>query len=370
MNFKHVRWAAGAVLVSALRLVAEPPGSGSWNLTGALVDGRAGGHTSALLNNGRVLVAGGTALIPGGGVIQYSAFAEVYDPDTRTWKSTGTLTTGRYNHTATVLHGGKVLVTGGNGFVSGIPSTLASAELYDPSTGTWTITGSMSTARAGHRANLLQDGRVLVIGGTGSAGALASTEIYDPHTGTWTGSGSMSVPRGGQFTATLLNNGAVMVVGGPPLVELYDPHSGGWSITGNLNTSRQNHTATLLHGGEVLVAGGSGPAGGLSSAEIYNPHTGTWKNTGNLHDARFFHTATLLNNGLVLVAAGEASLPPPQFVTALTSAELYDPKEGTWTVIGSLGEARFWHTAELLHGGGVLVVGGIPGSYSAETFGR
>src|SRR5260221_679233 len=132
------------------------------------------------------------------------------------WKLTGSMHSNRAGHTATLLQSGQVLVTGGyTDFYASV--ALASAELYTPATGTWTTTGSMSSSRAAHTATLLQSGQVLVAGGnTTGAGVeviLASAELYNPATGTWTTTGSMTTPRLNQM-ATLLPNSQVLVAGG------------------------------------------------------------------------------------------------------------------------------------------------------------
>jgi len=190
------------------------------------------------------------------------------------WSSTGSLNDARASHTATLLPNGMVLVAGGR-FLLPCCNVLASAELYDPTRGTWTATGSLNTGRAYHTATLLPNGMVLVAGGIDSSFNIsASAELYDPANGTWTATGSLNAARR-SHTATLLQNGKVLVAGGYgsngifPSAELYDPASGTWIATDSLNTARWVHTATLLQNGMVLVAGGDGTDGrSLASAEL------------------------------------------------------------------------------------------------------
>lgn len=280
------------------------------------------------------------------------------------WSATGSLQDARASQTATRLFGGKVLVAGG--IRAG--QALASAELYDPSSGVWTTTTALAVARASHSATSLPDGRVVVVGGAGSDGKpLASTEIYAPQTGTWSASGALATARA-SHTATLLSSGKILVVGGvgsdgKPVAsaELYNPTTGTWSATGALTMARSAHTATLLADGKVLVAGGTAADGNPSaSAEVYTPSSGSWSATGSLSTARSAHTATVLGDQIsggadprVLVTGGVGSDGSRQ-----ASAELYDESSGVWTNTGALTAARSSHTATLLPNGLVLVAGG------------
>ena len=277
------------------------------------------------------------------------------------WGPTGDLGVARYDHTATLLSTGQVLVAGG---LSGpLDAALSSAELYDPAAGVWMPTGSLNTARALHTATLLPSGQVLVAGGTSTLlppSPLTSAELYDPATGLWTPTGDLAAAR--LFhTATLLGTGQVLAAGGINFfaslssAELFDPASGLWTPTGDLGAARGGHTDTLLPSGQVMVAGGYDPSASpsvLSSAELYDPGTGMWTATGGLTTARYDHAATLLMSGQVLVAAGYSGL------TELSNSELYDPPTGTWTVTGDLATARRGHQATLLASGQVLVSGG------------
>lgn len=306
------------------------PATGAWTATGMQVIYRAD-HTATLLQSGKVLVAGGTS------GNESDAECELYDPASGTWTATGNLSVARAFHTATLLPDGRVLVAGGGTQVpSGQSTALASAELYDPATGAWSPTGTMLTLRGGHTATLLSDGRVLVAGGDsplpnspGVSVELASAEMYDPSTGIWSATGSMTDGRV-FHAATGLKDGRVLVAGG--LVspypgnqffsssEIYDPTAGTWAPTGNMTIGRMSFTLTLLTDGTALAAGtynyNSPP---LPSAEVYDPAAGTWAATGSMKDGRYSHTATLLPNGPVLVTGGTTLSAP------LASSEIYYP---------------------------------------------
>jgi hypothetical protein len=189
----------------------------------------------------------------------------------------------RTYHTATLLGNGQVLVAGGRGI--GNPN-IVSAELYDPTTGTFSYTGNLNTPRDYAAAVLLPGGDVLIVGGEEKVGVyetcLSSAELYNPSTGTFADTGSLNSARC-LPAATLLNTGKVLITGGST-AELYDPSSGTFNNTGSPVVSRGAHTATLLGNGEVLLAGGQDPSGNyLASAEIYNPATGTFTQTGDAH---------------------------------------------------------------------------------------
>jgi len=283
-----------------------------------------------------------------------------------TWSVTGSLNTGRYAQIAILLPNGKVVVVGGYANRIGC---LSSAELYNPDTGTWSVTGSMSTPRTNFAGVLLPNGKVLVCGGQiDNTNFTSSAELYDPNTGTWSVTGSMSTARE-THTATLLPNGKVLVAGGntdhtpQSSAELYDPVTGKWSTTGNMNIIWGEHTATLLENGKVLAVGGIDRVGNtisISSAELYDPAVGTWSVTGSMNTQRCGFASVLLPNGKVLVCGGNNY---DQGI--LSSAELYDPATGTWSVTDSMNTTRLQHTATLLPNGKVLVAGG--GSEDTHT---
>lgn len=342
------------------------PLTGGWSLTGSMTTNRQA-HTATVLTNGLVLVAGGD-VTSGTFTTGPSATAELYDPATGDWSATGSMTTNRVGHLATRLPDGRVLVVANSQATSSTVSGDTTAELYDPATGTWTATGSMLNWRDNGAATLLADGEVLVTGGNGSANILA--EIYNPAIGEWVVAGSLLTGLSGQ-TATRLSDGQVLLAGGQgfsgPSAEVYRPDTA-WEPTGSLRIGRiSGFTLTRLADGRVLIAGGSGKEGVLAGAELYSPASGSWIQTGDMTQPREHHMATLLSNGKVLVTGGhnnEGGINGG----VLDTAELYDPATGAWTATGHMATARERHTATLLNDGRVLVAGGGVSVSSAELY--
>jgi len=330
---------------------------------GPLGDGRQI-QTATVLADGGILVAGGYA--PGDGAL---SSATRYDPGTDVFSPTGSMADARGSHTATRLGDGRILIAGGGpaSWTGAAVTFLAAAELYDPAAGTFSPAGSMSTPREHHTATRLKDGRVLIVGGMDTVDhAVASAELYDPKAGTFGPTGPMDVTRA-FHTATPLPDGRVLIAGGnagtwsydgPFLdsAEIYDPKTGTFTTTGSMTTPRGWHTATRLADGRVLIAGGENKRTDLTSAEIYNPKTGKFTKTGSLTVGRVYHAAVRLSDGRVLVTGGGNDYSGGKF---LTSAELYDPKTGTWTETGSMADQRNLMTSTLLADGRVLVAGGF-----------
>jgi hypothetical protein len=364
-------------MVTASATVTVTTSSSRFTPTGSLNEAR-GLHTATLLPDNKVLVAYGSnssSYTNAAGYVGLSSI-EVYDPGMGTFTEiVGDDGGGVYGHTATLLQNGEVLLAGG--FVNsvwdygGSSSSDNGAGLYDSATGVFSGTGNMTANRGDHTATLLANGKVLIAGGadqdpTGTG--LASAELYDPSTGTFTQTGSMAV---GRFlhTATLLQNGKVLIVGGAltsasdpvATAEVYDPSTGIFTMTGAMATAREQHTATLLADGRVLIVGGTTSTGATATVEVYDPSTGSFSVTGSMAEARTFHTATLLPNGTVLVAGGGDEN---------STAEVYDPATGSFSVTGGMEIGRSGHTATLLPNGRVLVAGGgiLAGLASAELY--
>jgi hypothetical protein len=305
-------------------------------------------HTATLLQNGKVLIAAGMAR---NGLIEPSA--ELYDPHTGKFVDAGRLKSPRgYGSTATLLTNGKVLLAGGGRF-SGcdISCILATAELYDPSSNTFTSVGNMTTRRAGANAILLQNGDVLMVGGNdiSSGEHVASAELYHTTSRDFTPTGSMHSE--GAFVLILLKNGEVLALnssGG----ELYNPSTGRFTVTGKFGLAREKYGVAPLADGRLLIAGGQiGGAWGPRSAttNIYDPASGAFTSGPDMTLARFKLKKAVvpLSDRRVLIAGG-AEQP-----------EIYDAISNSFhTVPGNRLDCFLFSTATRLANGDVLIVGG------------
>ncbi|MCY1017672.1 Kelch repeat-containing protein [Pyxidicoccus sp. MSG2] len=259
------------------------------------------------------------------------------------WENTGSMLTLRLAGTPVLLSSGKVLVSGGYN-----PTILASAELYDPATGSWSAAGSMARARWGHTLTLLPSGKVLAVGGvsnTQGTGETKNVDIYDPTTNTWTEAAPLTFSRG-NHTATLMPSGKVLVIGGTSaetggsrIPELYDPATNAWvPVTSPTATSRSGHVTVPLPSGKLLVAGGG------AAAELYDPATDTWAPATGLTGTGW-NRAYLQPSGKVLLNLG-------------VNFALYDPLLNTQTNVGALVHSRTAPSQMMLPSGKVFVTGG------------
>jgi hypothetical protein len=301
---------------------------------------------AVLLDSGRVLIVGG---IERNGVMQPSA--ELFDPTTGRFTMTGKpLAQHGWGVTATRLRDGKVLIAGGSTGCDS-PCYTASAELYDPATGTFALTGKMTVPRAEARAVLLETGEVLLVGGTATTelNPVLAAELYHPSTGTFTSIGTTHLSDATQIV--LLNDGRALVIGSSG-TDLYDPSTKHFTTTGAMTVPRSKFGGALLPDGRVLITGGQagGPFGTrVTSTQIYDPRTGRFFPGSELNVDRFKLSKAVvsLKDGRVLIAGG-AEQP-----------EVYDPNSGVFVPVGGAKLDGFcFSTATLLNDGRVLLAGG------------
>lgn len=312
-------------------------------------------HTATLLNNGKVLVTGGP-----------SATAEIYDPATGTWRyALHSMAYARQAHTAVKLNNGKVLIAGGT-------SSPAAGEVFDPATEQFTLTNAMNAYHGLSPGILLNDGRALLITGSLWFFGVGFSEIYDPFTNSWTTTPAISVGFS-LMAGVVLADGTVLAVEGYdgytptayPFVQRYNPAINTVTAMANAVVSRLQHTATLMPDGKILIAAGSDPSYSVASTELYDPAAppnGQSQLSTSLNQGRRGHTATLMPNGDVLVVGGSQSAHGCCFAANLSLAELRDHSSGIWTPAGNTAVPRgYGHTATLLPSGTVLVTGGATG---------
>ena len=323
---------------------ATPQSTVTFTLTGAMKATRAG-HTATLLSDGRVLIVGGDSNPLAGSPSGITA--ELYDPTTGSFASTGSMSQAHSFQTATLLNNGKVLIAGGG-----------DAELYDPASGLFALTGAMVVESKFPQAALLPDGRVFVAGE-------ADAELYDPAAGTFRQAGPYATMGGNYTSATLLADGRVLLEGDGP-AQLYDPASDRFAVTVSLASAGlpglELFTATMLKNGKVLITGGMDGAARHDSAELYDPMAGTMSSTASMHAIRDAHAAVLLPDGRALIVGGDSMSCGGNscvFSGSLASAELYDPSMGAFSAAGDMNVARSEPQATVLKNGDVLITGGV-----------
>ena len=345
------RHAVSGRLEGARLVVEVPPGvtrfpallDPGWVSTNKMAKARSY-HAAVLLNSGQVLVAGGG-----------HTTAELFDPSTGTWTATGSSKgSGQLKGAAVLLASGEVMAVWGG----------VSAEVYDPLSGSWTATPKMTVSRA-HRPGVVRllSNKVLAAGGKTTA-----CELYHPVSKTWTTTGSMPVARR-EFGIALLKSGQVLAAGGPANylcnAEVYDPKTGKWTALGNFDKYQDcwDNTVTALASGKALIAGGYDS----KIANIYDPSTGKIARIKDMLTRRFTHTATLLASGKLLMIGGRETSMPLQFTA---KAEVYDETTGLWSAISPMPAERGFHSATVLPSGMILVAGGRAtwfGSSSADA---
>ena len=295
------------------------------------------------------------------------------------WELMGELEFGRWGHTATLLQNDAILVVGGRKRLSFRRASVVNGEILPLGSTEWATTSRFNWERTFHTASLLPDGRVLVAGGTGRIVLkegeeeplfrgnkdLNSAEIYDPKTDEWENAPDMAYKK--QLAqAITLEDGRVMIIGGRSgvstlsSVEAYDPEENSWTELESMTQSRMSHSAVKLIDNRILVTGGmeSVTMGDtLSSSEIYDPLKNSWLKVADLTRARLGHRSTLLPDGRILVTGGttvvEGDLLGPE-----TTAEIYDPILNKWSLIATDLVARKDHSAVLIPGGKVILIGG------------
>ena len=354
------------VAVLSLSLPARAQAPGTFADTGRMSVGRAF-HTATLLPDGKVLIVGGGS-------------ADIYDPAIASFTPAGKLNIARSSPVTTLLNDGRVLIAAGDENVNGVPPLHATAEIYDPTSGTFTRTADLLGQHVASTATLLRNGKVLIAGGYTEVCCptpAARAELFDPESGLFSLAGPYAGPGDGYISddpsllnATLLHDGRVLLAG-EPQSEIFDPDTNSFELTGKMTTPCflsyfpnyiYGRTSTLLPDGRVLLTGGEHEdCGRFAYAELFDPATGLFSPTGTMHWPRDNHQATLLRDGTVLITGGEVDTCNRNgcvFSGTVASAEVYNPRTGMFTYTGDMTESLAGHTSTMLGNGEVLITGG------------
>jgi N-acetylneuraminic acid mutarotase len=286
-----------------------------------------------------------------------------------TWTLTDPLKIPRQYSASVELVNGNIFVTGGEDSIS-----INTTEIFDYKNEKWKASSPMIVGRGSHLMVRLKNGNVMAIGGFGTK----SCEIFDTLSQHWSLTDSLHEERSYGETATILDNGNVLVVGGFYLsvhltkglksCEIYDALNSRWALIDSLKLDRYYHSATKLLDGRVLIVGGFNieEKGEINDCEIYDPITGKWIQVAHLNVGRYEHTATLLPNGKVLVTGGVNYTNDQS--PWLSSCELYDPIQNAWTIVGSMLYPRASHSAIILKSGLLLLAGGDMNNTTWELY--
>jgi len=309
---------------------------GEWNQTGNLDPGRSE-FPSVLLDDGNVLVAGGFI-----GCYETSSCV-IYNPITGEWTTTDSLSYPAANFTLTKLSNGKILAIYGT-----------FSEIYDPITGTWSELTTLNFHRIYHSAVLLQNGKVLAVGGD-YQNSYQSSEIYDPETNEWTLTGFCAYPKF-RSTLELLADGKVMAIGGGNSTyghcEIYDPNTQIWTEVAPLNDPRYGHTSHQLPNGNIMVIAGTNGSSFLRSCEIYDFQTQQWTYADSLEIGRTGHCSEFLLNKKILVMGGQGETGSGSG----HSCEIYNSTTNQWQIAASLYHSYGNFSSEILKDEKVLAI--------------
>lgn len=329
-----------------------------------------------------LLAGGGGGALTGGAGLQTSEFWDFRRMVTRPGPN---LSRGRALALSVRLADGRVLLTGGTDATGAVTATC---DLYDPTTNTFTATGSMAAPRAMHAAVRLADGRVMVAGGTRSlvdqtsilTNVLSSVEFWNPTTGLWTNGPALSGLRLAPALTRLPDN-RILVTGGVQVTLLlgvpvsaastvatqyWNPATNAWTNGPGMPTSRAGHhlNQVTMQDGRILFTGGlqmtdllnAANAAPTPSCQAYNPATNTWQNAGFMPTARILHTAHVLPNGNVVLCGGAQGTLSALVPT--TAVSVFDPVNFTWTALSPLQAARCAHASVQMPDGTIVLLGG------------